>query len=161
MALLDREIHELPRASSVGDAALFPIEQDGEAQSMSFELLRSYLNRNVVSVVTVARQGTTSISTDFDEETGTLTIYVPAQMVDCYSKAEIDEMLAALTIPADRVIVSETQRLSGVLMYDIDEQRFVRLVCCSKTTYDSQELAGNRELDAMVFPYSPVSNSGT
>lgn len=161
MATLDKEIHELPRSTSVDDDALFPIEQEGEAQAMSFELLRTYLNRNVVSVVTVARQGTTTISTDFDEDTGTLTIYVPAQMVDCYSKAEIDAMLAALTIPAERVIVSATQRLDGVLMYDIDEQRYVRLIACSKATYDGMNLSGSREADPMYFPYSRVSDSGT
>lgn len=165
MAILDREIHELPAAESVDEAALLPIEQEGEAQKLSFRLLRQYINRNVIAVETVARQGETGFSTEFDEETGILTLIVPAQAVDSYSKAEIDAKLSALTIPIERVVVSADQRLSGVLMYDIDQQRYVRLLACGRTTYDGMRLAGNDEQDAMYFPYEEraplVPESGT
>jgi hypothetical protein len=154
--MADKAIGALPAVDQVNDQDLFVIEHSGDAMKMEFELFRTYLNRNVVSVVTVAVPGSNTFSTYFNQSNGVLTFYVPAQIMDTYSKAEIDAMFQNCRINANQVDVSETQRLDQVLMYDIEEGRYVKQRACSQALYEEMKEEGTTEAGAMYFPYNQV-----
>lgn len=160
MAEFDRYIHELPAASTVGDNDLFAMEQGGEAMRLTWALLRTFINRNVLHVVTTPVSGATAITSDFDVQTGTLTFSVPAQLIDAYTKAETDQAISSAYIDADHVRVSPTQTLADLLLYDEDLRKYLPMRSMSRASFSAMVLAGAQQQDTMYFPRDYVGPAG-
>lgn len=75
--MADKRINELDAAASIYDNDLFVLEQNGNAMSLSGELLKRYIDRNIASVQITQLAATEQMTASFNSSTGVLTLGLP------------------------------------------------------------------------------------
>lgn len=73
----DKRIQDLTAASEINDNDYFVLEQDGEAMKLMGELLKDYINRNIMSVTVSQLPAGSQPTVSFNTQTGALSLGIP------------------------------------------------------------------------------------
>ena len=73
----DKRIQDLTAASEINDNDYFVLEQGGEAMKLMGELLKDYINRNILSVTVSQLPAGSQPTVSFNTQTGALSLGIP------------------------------------------------------------------------------------
>ena len=96
--MADSPVGSLPQATSINDADLFVLEQNGTAKKLSGAKLTEFIDRNILDVQVYPLSSTANPSSSFDRITGILRVGIPSgRSIDSAMVNSDGELVLTLT----------------------------------------------------------------
>lgn len=142
----DKRIQDLTAASEINDNDYFVLEQGGEAMKLMGELLKGYINRNIMSVTVSQLPAGSQPTVSFNTQTGALSLGIPkgdtgAQGIQ--GPAGSDAEVTSENIAAALGYTPYQKPITGIPKADLSDAVLDDLV-----KYDNDEFASPLPLNA-------------